>query len=194
MIKILVFAGSTRTGSFNKKLAKVAAAAVEEAGASVTFVDLRDFEMPLYDGDLEKEKGLPENALKLQKMFVDHHALLIASPEYNNSITGVLKNTLDWVSRPSENVGNVAAFENKVAAIISASPGALGGLRGLVTLRSMLGNMKTIVIPESLSVSKANEAFDDNGRLKDEKQNDTIKKIARRLVEVTKNMNVLPLK
>src|SRR5262249_29719722 len=98
--RILAFAGSTRRDSFNKKLAGIAADGARAAGAEVTFIDLRDYPLPLYDGDLEAEKGLPEQAQRLKKLFLDHDGLLISSPEYNSSISGVLKNTIDWVSRP----------------------------------------------------------------------------------------------
>ena len=120
--KILAFAGSTRTGSFNKKLAKIAAAGATAAGAQVTYVDLRDFPMPLYDGDLEAKEGLPPNALKFKKLMLEHRGLLIAAPEYNSGITGVLKNTLDWASRDAPGESALACFDKKVAVLMSASP------------------------------------------------------------------------
>lgn len=169
-MKILAFAGSTRTESFNKKLIKVAAAGATAAGAQVTLIDLRDFPLPLYDGDLEATGGIPENGLKLKALFVEHRGLLISSPEYNSSIPGTLKNALDWVSRSAPGEKPLTAYANKVAGLVSASPGALGGLRGLVHLRAMLGNIKVLVVPEQASVSKANEAFNPDGSLKDEKQ------------------------
>jgi len=169
-MKILAFAGATRTESWNKKLIKVAAAGAKAAGAEVTLIDLRDYPLPLYDGDLEANEGLPENAKKLKALFLEHRGLLISSPEYNSSITGVLKNTIDWVSRTAPGEGPLAAYANKVAGLVSASPGALGGLRGLVHLRSILGNIKVLVVPEQVSVSKANEAFNPDGSLKDERQ------------------------
>src|SRR4051812_33174915 len=111
--KILAFAGSTREGSYNKKLVKVAAAAATAAGAQVTLVDLRDFPMPLYDGDLETKEGLPSNARKLKELFISHDGFLISCPEYNSSISGVLKNTIDWISRPQPNEPSLAAFAGK---------------------------------------------------------------------------------
>jgi NAD(P)H-dependent FMN reductase len=120
--KILAFAGSTRIESFNKKLVKIAVEAARAAGAQVTYVDLRDIPMPLYDGDLETSQGLPENAKKFKAMVAGHDGLLISAPEYNSSITGVLKNTIDWASRPPDN-----PFSGKAASLMSASPGALGG-------------------------------------------------------------------
>jgi chromate reductase, NAD(P)H dehydrogenase (quinone) len=145
--KILALAGSARKGSFNVRLLRIAADAVRRSGGDVTLVDLRDYPLPLYDGDLEADEGVPDKAVKLAQLMLDHDALLIASPEYNSSITPLLKNTIDWVSRPSKNIPGLAAFKGKVAALMSASPGALGGLRGLVHVRSILGNIGVIVFP-----------------------------------------------
>ena len=136
--KILAFAGSTRTDSFNKKLVKIAATGAMEGGADVTVIDLRDFAMPLYDGDLEQQQGLPSTARNLKDLMLSHQGFLISAPEYNSSISGVLKNTIDWVSRPSEGEEPLACFKGKVAGIMSTSPGGLGGLRGLVHVRAIL--------------------------------------------------------
>jgi len=116
--KILAFAGSTRTDSFNKKLIKVAAAGAREAGADVTVIDLRDYPMPLYDEDLEKQEGLPSNTRKLKELMLTHQGLLISSPEYNSSISGVLKNTIDWTSRQGDGEYPLSCFKDKVAGII----------------------------------------------------------------------------
>ncbi len=183
--KILCFAGSLRSESFNKKLARAAAQAIEDVGGEATFIDLKDYPMPIYDGDIEASEGLPESAIKLKKLFFEHQGLLIASPEYNSSISAALKNAIDWVSRPQSGEKQLACYDGKVAAILAASPGALGGLRGLVTLRSILGNIKVIVLPDQLAISKAGEAFNDDGSLKDEKQAASVKAIAKRLVDVT---------
>jgi chromate reductase, NAD(P)H dehydrogenase (quinone) len=169
-MKILAFAGSTRAESWNKKLIKVAAGGARAAGADVTLIDLRDYPLPLYDGDLEEKDGIPENGMKLKALFLEHRGLLISSPEYNSSITGVLKNTLDWVSRSAPGEKPLAAYADKVAGLVSASPGALGGLRALVHLRAILGNIKVLIVPEQVSVSKAPDAFHADGTLKDEKQ------------------------
>jgi len=165
--KILAFAGSTRTDSFNKKLVRVAATAAEAAGAETTFVDLRDLPMPLYDGDLEARDGLPKEARRFKDLLLVHQGLLIASPEYNSSISAVLKNAIDWASRPVPGEESLACFKGKVAGLMSASPGALGGLRGLVHLRAILGNIMVIVVPEQSAVGKAQDAFDANGSLKE---------------------------
>src|SRR5439155_6580577 len=179
--RILAFAGSTRTESFNKKLVRIAADGARAAGAGVTLVDLRDYPMPLYDGDLEAAQGQPEKARELKALFLDNDGLLLSCPEYNSSITGVLKNTIDWLSRPVPNEPPLAAFTGKVAALMSASPGALGGLRGLVHVRSILGNIGVIVLPDQIAVSRAGEAFDEKGQLKDAKQQTGIMGLGARL-------------
>lgn len=185
--KILAFAGSTRTASYNKQLVRVAADAARAAGAEVTVLDLRDYPLPLFDGDLEEQQGLPENAKKLKAIFREHNALLIASPEYNSSITAVLKNTIDWVSRgETDDEPALAAYQGKTAALISASPGALGGLRGLVHLRAILGNIGVIVLPDQVAVPKAYEAFDDKGGLKDERTAKQVTRVAQSLVDFLK--------
>ncbi|MDE1770606.1 MAG: NAD(P)H-dependent oxidoreductase [Thaumarchaeota archaeon] len=176
--KILAFAGSTRTDSFNKKLVKIAATGAIEVGVDVTVVDLRDYSMPLYDGDLEQKEGLPQNARKLKALMLSHQGFLISSPEYNSSISGVLKNAIDWASRQSEGENSLACFKDKVAGIMSASPGGLGGLRGLVHVRSILENIGVLVIPDQMAISKAHEAFNADGTLKDKKQEEHVKKIA----------------
>jgi chromate reductase, NAD(P)H dehydrogenase (quinone) len=175
--KILAFAGSTRVDSFNKKLVKIASTGVIEAGADVTVVDLRDYAMPLYDGDLEQKEGLPQNARRLKDLMLTHQGFLVSSPEYNSSISGVLKNTIDWASRQSEGENPLACFKGKVAGIMSASPGGLGGLRGLVHVRSILENIGVLVIPDQIAIAKAHEAFDTDDTLKDKKQEDQVKKI-----------------
>lgn len=179
--KILAFAGSTRTDSYNKKLVQIAVSGAQAAGAEVTFVDLRDIPMPLFDEDLEAQEGLPTNARKLKDLMVTHQGLLIASPEYNSSISAVLKNAIDWVSRPSPGEPPLACFTDKVAAIMSTSPGALGGLRGLVHLRSILGNIKVLVLPDQIVVPKANDAFNSDGSLKDPNQHAAVEKLGSKL-------------
>lgn len=182
--KILAFAGSTRAESFNKKLIKFAAQGANSAGAQFTVIDLRDFPMPLYDGDFEAASGLPENAKKLKKLLREHDGLLISSPEYNSSITGVLKNAIDWASRTeNDDEPSLICFKGKVAALMSASPGGLGGMRGLVHLRSILGNIGVVVLPDQISISSAHEAFDDAGKLKDERKGKQVIGIATGLAE-----------
>jgi chromate reductase len=170
MPRILAFAGSTRRESFNKKLVAVAAHGAREAGAEVTLIDLKDFSLPLFDPDLEAEQGMPENGKKLKKLFIDHDGLLIASPEYNSSFPAVLKNAIDWVSRSAPGEPSLVAFRGKVASLMSASPGAQGGVRGLVHVRSILGNIGVIVLPDQIAVAKAHEAFQPDGSLVDPKR------------------------
>jgi chromate reductase len=176
--KILAFAGSLRTDSFNKKLVKIAAQGARNAGAEVTLVDLRELPMPLFDADLESSDGLPENAKKFKQLLLANDGLLIASPEYNSSFSGALKNAIDWASRrEKDDEPPLACFTNKVAVLMSASPGALGGLRGLVQLRMTLSNLRVLVLPDQIAVSKAGEAFNPDGSLKDSKQQASIEKL-----------------
>jgi chromate reductase len=181
--KILAFAGSTRAESFNKKLIRIGAEGARAAGAEVTLVDLRDFPMPLYDGDLEAASGLPEHAKRLKTLFLEHAGLMISTPEYNSSVPGVLKNAIDWVSRSEAGEHPLAAYAGKTAALMSASPGGLGGVRSLNVVRMMLANIKVLVLPDSVSVSKAGEAFNPDGTLKDAKQLASVHKLGKALTE-----------
>jgi NAD(P)H-dependent FMN reductase len=168
--KILAFAGSTREASWNKRLVKVAAEGARSAGAEVTVIDLRDFPMPLYDGDLEAGEGLPEAAKRLKALFMAHQGLLIGSPEYNGGMSAVLKNTIDWLSRKEGDELGLAAYKDKVAGIMSTSPGKLGGLRGLVHIREILTNIGVLVIPQQHALGGAVDAFGDDGMLVDSAQ------------------------
>ena len=168
--RILAFAGSTRKDSFNKKLVRIAAKGAEAAGALVTTIDLADFPMPIFDQDLEQSVGQPEHGLRLKKMLVESDGVLLSSPEYNSSYSGVLKNAIDRASRPAQGEPSLVAFQGKAVVLMSASPGGLGGLRGLVHVRSMLGNLGMIVLPDQIAVSQAFNAFDPTGNLNDAKQ------------------------
>lgn len=189
MAKVLAFSGATRRGSLNTKLMRVAAAHARAAGVEVTEVDLKDFALPLYDGDDEEQHGLPEGCKRLKKVFLEHQGLLIAAPEYNSSITGVLKNAIDWVSRPAPGEANLGCFDGKVALLLAASPGALGGLRGLVAVRSILSNIKVLVLPDQYALSKAHEAFDDQGKLKDAKADGIVKGLAATLATTVNKLH-----
>lgn len=183
--KIVVLAGSLRVASFNKKLAALAAEAARAAGAEVAVVDIRELDLPLFNQDIEDATGLPAGAKKLKALLRDCDGFLIASPEYNSSITAPLKNAIDWASREeSDDEPSLVAYTGKVAAICSASPGALGGLRGLVTLRSILSNIGVLVLPNQVTVSTAHEAFDENGQLKDARKAKQLAGLVARLVEV----------
>ena len=186
--KILAFAGSTREASFNKRLVKVAAEGASAAGAEVTLIDLRDFPMPLYDGDLEASEGLPENVQKLKALFLDHQGLLISSPEYNGGMSAVLKNTIDWVSRSAPGEGGLAAYKDKVAGLVAASPGRLGGLRGLAHLRQILSGIGVLVLPQQHALGGAGDAFDENGSLKDSGLQDVVTGIGARLARTIQSL------
>ena len=187
--KILAFAGSTRTESFNKKLIQVAIKGARAAGAEVTSIDLRDFPLPLFDEDLEEKDGLPPNARKIKDLMLAHQGFLISCPEYNSSITGVLKNTIDWASRSVPNQKPLACFTDKVISLMSASPGVLGGLRGLVHVRAILGNIGAIVLPTQVAVSKAHEAFNPDGTLKDAKQQASVEQLGTNVVKILQKLN-----
>jgi NAD(P)H-dependent FMN reductase len=186
--KILAFAGSLRTGSFNKKLVKVAAQGARDAGAEVTYFDLRDYPFPLYDGDLEASEGIPEIVTKVKEIMLAHDGFLISSPEYNSGIGGTLKNFIDWTSRPAQGEKAGACFDNKVASLMAASPGALGGLRGLVHVRMILGTMNVIVLPDQFALAKAHEAFNEDGSLKDEKSKARVEKLGRDVAQMLKKI------
>ena len=183
-VKILAFAGSTRRESFNKRLVRVAAEGAREAGAEVTLLDLAELPLPLFDADLEAAEGAPENARRLKELMIGHDGFLIASPEYNSSISGVLKNTIDWASRREEGEERLAAFAGKAAALMSASPGALGGLRGLVHVRAILGNLGVLVLPQQKAVPRAHQAFTDDGLLADPKMHSEVTALGARLTEM----------
>lgn len=186
--KILAFAGSTRRDSYNKKLISIAAEGAREAGAEVQVIDLRDYPLPIFDEDLERE-GTPENALLLKKILGEHQGLLIASPEYNSSVTAVLKNMIDWVSRPGPLSPGLVAFSGKVAGLMSASPGALGGLRGLVHLRAILGNIQVLVLPHQVAIPNAHEVFSKEGTLTDEKIERRVKDLGSTLASIVAKLN-----
>lgn len=180
---ILAFAGSTRRESFNRTLIKIAASGAESAGAAVTRIELADYPLPLYNQDLETEQGFPAEAMALKKLFLSHDGLLMACPEYNSSITPLWKNTIDWVSRPAPGEGPLAAFKGKAATIMSASPGRLGGLRGLVHVRSILGNIGVVVLPDQIAVAEAHGAFTEDGQHHDGKMHASIEGLGRNLAE-----------
>ena len=180
---LLAFAGSARKDSYNKKLIRLAAEAARAAGAEVTLVDLKDFPMPLFNQDLEAESGLPETVKQFKQLMKTHGSLLLACPEYNSSITPLLKNTIDWCSRQEQGEEPLVCFRGKVAALLSASPGALGGLRGLVHVRSILGNIGVLVLPDQVAIVRAHEAFNTDGSLKQAAQQSAIEAVATTLAK-----------
>lgn len=181
--KILAFAGSLRADSFNKKLVKIAAKGAEAAGAEVTHLDLRDFPLPVFDQDLEASAGMPENGRKLKDIMLAHDGWLLACPEYNSSITAVLKNTIDWASRKQGDEAPLACFTGKAVALMAASPGALGGLRGLVVVRMLLGNIGMIVLPQQMAIPNAGTAFNPDGTLADAGKNTSVEKLGETLTQ-----------
>ena len=190
MSKILAFGGSARKESYNHRLVQIAADGAREAGADVTLISLREFPMPLFDEDFESENGKPEKAKELKQLMIEHDGFLISCPEYNSSITAVLKNAIDWVSRPDDGdaPGGLAAFQGKVVSLMSASPGGLGGLRGLVHVRAILGNIGCIVLPDQVAVSAAFKAFNDDGSLADEKKHQRIAQLGKSLAQTLQKL------
>lgn len=195
MPRVLVFAGSARREAFSKRVARAAAASITTSGGTPTLIDLADFELPVYNGDLEASSGLPEAAARLQALIGGHDALLIASPEYNGSMTPLLVNTLDWCSRTDRQgrpPTGLAVFAGKPAALVGSSPGALGGLRALVHLRDLLGYLGMLVIAPQLAVARANEALDAEGRFADDRQKAALDAVAAALVRVASAVGASP--
>lgn len=179
--RILAFAGSLRADSYNKKLVKIAAKGAEKAGAQVTHLDLRDYPLPVFDEDLEKSGGMPANGCKIKDLMMAHDGWLLACPEYNSSITAVLKNTIDWASRKEEGETPLQCFAGKAVCLMAASPGALGGLRGLVVVRMLLSNINMIVLPDQIAIPQAMNAFNADGTLSDEKRHADVTKLGEKL-------------
>jgi chromate reductase len=188
--KVLVFAGSIRTGSHNARLAALAAKELTLADAEVTLISLADFPMPLYDGNAEAASGPPENAFKLKRLIGLQQGVFIASPEYNASITPLLKNTLDWISRVREGKEPaLAAYKNRAFALGAASNGTYGGMRSLMALRQVLElGCGALVIPEQIAVREAANAFDETDNLKDERAAGLLKTVASRLVDMARGL------
>lgn len=163
--RFLIFAGSTRTDSLNRKLALATAESFTRAGLQADLVDLRDYPMPLYDGDTEARTGLPESAKAFKELVRGYDGLVIASPEYNGSFPALVKNTVDWISRAEAGEKPLEVLRGKTVALLSASPGPGGGQRGLKHLRELFGLIGASVLAPQVVVSKAASAFDEQGRL-----------------------------
>ncbi len=188
-VKLLFFAGSARKDSLNKKLAKAAADIAKTQGAKAHFIDLAEFDMPLFNEDIESATGLPENAKKLKQLMIDHHGFFIASPKYNGAFSALLKNALDWVSRSEDKEESpLSAFAGKTACLSAASPGGLGGMRGLVPLRLWLSNIQVHVIPQQLAIGNAYDIFDE-ADIKDEKQKQALENLITCFIKTTKGLN-----
>lgn len=188
--RIMVFAGSIRSGSYNARLAALAAKELALAGADVTHISLVDYPMPIYDGDLEARSGPPPHAVQLKQMMMRHQGVFVVSPEYNASITPLLKNAIDWISRVREGrEPPLPAYRNRVFAIGGASDGQHGAMRSLLALRQVLEiGCGALVLPEQIAVNKASGAFDDMDNLKDEQMTGRLKAIVRRLIEVAQRL------
>ena len=184
MSRILAFSGSSRVDSFNTRLVAIAAAGAGDAGAEVTRINLGDFPMPLMNEDLEASEGMPAAAREFKQLMIGHDGFLIASPEYNSAFSPLLKNALDWASRSeAKDEPPLQGFRGKVATLMAASPGALGGLRGLVFLRMMLGNLGVIVLPDQLAVREAWKAFNEDGSLVDDNQQQAVRDLGAQTVK-----------
>jgi len=191
--KILAFAGSLRENSYTKRVVQIALRGAENAGADVTFIDLRDFPMPLYDADDEEKTGLPENALRFQELLARHDGFLIGSPEYNGSISGALKNAIDWASRSGGPFKRSDIFTGKFAAIMTASPGSFGGVRALSHLRGVLMSVGVNVLSTECAVSFAGSKFDgDSEALTDETMKASLEKLGASLAEMLQKMRCKP--
>ena len=188
---LLVFAGSTRAGSWNRKLAREAADLARAAGAAVTHIELADFELPIYNADLEA-RGTPDAAIRLKELFHAHPGWIICSPEYNGSYTALLKNTLDWVSSPvkghPEWSNGTRPFEGKVVGLLSTSPGALGGLRSLSHLTPLLANLACWVAPQQFALSRAADAFDAGGHLADEGNRERVRAVVEQVLWASRRL------
>jgi NAD(P)H-dependent FMN reductase len=181
--RLLFFAGSSRTASYNKKLARLGAMIADANGIPSTFADLGDYPMPMYNGDLEAADGPPENARKFKALMQAHSGIFIASPEYNASIAPLLKNTLDWISHTrEEGEAPLQVFKTRVFALGSASPGGMGGLRSLITARTVLElGLGALVLPDQFAVPRAAEAFDEQGHLKNKEAQESFKTLIQKL-------------
>ncbi len=192
--RVLALAGSLREKSLNKALVEIAALGAEDAGAEVKVLDLRDYPLPVFDGDAEARDGAPEAVRALKREFMAHDGLLIASPEYNGSLTAALKNAIDWISRQEEGEPPFAAFDGKVAGLLSASPGKLGGLRGLAHLRQILSGVRVLVIPEQYALANARDALSVGeghaGKgLREPEQDAAVRAIGARVCDLARRLN-----
>jgi chromate reductase len=183
--KILVIPGSLRSGSHNVRLAALAAKELVLAEADVTRISLADYPLPIFDADLAQEQGTPPNALNLKRLMSTHRGVFIASPEYNASVTPLIKNAIDWISTVREGgEPQLAAFQDRVFALGAASPGRSGGMQSLIALRQVLAvGCRALVIPEQITIPNAASAFDEMDELKDVAAAAQLKTVARRVVD-----------
>lgn len=183
-VKILAFSGSARKESLNQKLLVATVEAVRAAGGEVTLISLRDYPLPLYDGDLEDAQGLPANARRLVDLIKGHAGLLIASPEYNSMITPLLKNTIDWCTRADDD----NPFPGRIAAVVSASPGALGGIRSLKLAQQLLLHLGCHVVPGNTMLPQAQKAFGPDGKLIEPRAVKSVQELAAKLMATVRKL------
>ncbi|NMH59549.1 NADPH-dependent FMN reductase [Alteromonas ponticola] len=184
MVKLVAFAGSTREKSYNQAIIEVAVEGAREAGAEVKLITLADYPMPIFNQDDEAEHGIPEKAQQFKELLIEADGFLIASPEYNSSYPALLKNAIDWASRQAGDEKVLAAYKGKVAGIMAASEGALGGMRVLVTLRMLLENIGTMVLPNQKAISRVNTLLDESGKVSDEKTIKQLKLLGKQTAEL----------
>ncbi|KQU79928.1 FMN reductase [Mesorhizobium sp. Root102] len=188
--KILVFAGSVRSGAYSGRTADVAQKELAMQGAEVTRISLADYPLPIMDEDLEKEQGVPENAQRLGRLVITHDGLLIATPEYNGSIPPLLKNTIDWVSRVRRDAGRpVRPLAGKVAGLCSSSNGHFAGIRCINHLRAVLVRCQMEVVTPECSVPEGGEAFDEDGHFRDERLHKSMEHLCRTLIETSRMLS-----
>ena len=187
--RILAFSGSLREGSYNQQIVNIAADGARKAGADVTVLHLRELPLPVYDADLETESGLPENARTIKELMKAHQGFLIASPENNSTLSAALKNAIDWASRPDGDETPLECFKDKTAVIMAASPGALGGLRGLVHLRAILTSIGVLVLPDQKAIPKVHDGLDGSGALTDAAQQAAIENLGAKLTAVISKLH-----
>lgn len=188
-MKVLALSGSERRGSYNQKILEISSRGAIAAGAEVKIIRLTDFALPFYDADAEAEHGSPSGVRELQELVAAHDALLIATPEYNGGYPALLKNAIDWVSRPRlDGSPGTTLLLGKVAALVSASPGQLGGLRAQMGMRTVLEKLGILVIPQSFALSAAHEAFNDEGLIKDANVEKLLKDIGATLVHTASRL------
>ena len=179
---LIAFAGSLRQDSYNKQLVNIAAEQARNNGAKVTVIDLKEYPLPIFDEDLEKELVSPELDA-LRALFASADGLLIASPEYNGSFSSVLKNTIDWLSRPAQDKSYAPAYGQFTVGLMAASPGGLGGIRGLSHLRELMSNLGSLVVPNQIAVGAAYEAFDENNQFKNAAMGDRLEALVKHVIQ-----------
>ena len=182
MTSILIFAGSARQGAFSKQLAAAATTLVADDGCKPTLIDLADFDVPLYNADIETATGIPQPVIDFRRLVASHDGMIIATPEYNGFVTPLLLNMLCWASRPSPSDDFGTVFQGRPAALVASSPGRLGGVRVIPRLRDMIAELGMVPVPGFVTVPTAALAFTEQGRLVDRKTEDDLISLIRRLL------------